>query len=31
LVHEVAARRMGPSEALDQFAPDSRHTIAAGF
>lgn len=31
LVYEVAARRMRPSEALDQFAPDWRHTMAAGL
>lgn len=29
LLYEVAARRMGPSAALDQFAPDWRHTTAA--
>jgi hypothetical protein len=31
LVYQVAARRMGPREALDQFAPDWRHTMAAGL
>jgi hypothetical protein len=31
LVYEIAARRVVPSEAFDQFAPGWRHAMAAGF